>query len=80
MAANADAAELFVVRVVPLLCRSNEVVVVVDEVVVIVAAVCLRRSTSRVRCKPFGTAFVEFVAGLEVVEVDGAGLSRFSKG
>lgn len=74
MAANADAAELFVVRVVPLLCNSNEVVVVVVVVVVIEEAACRRRNTSRVRCKPFETAFVEFVAEFEV-EFDVAGLS-----
>lgn len=78
MAANADAVELFVVRVVPLLCSSNEAVDVVDVVVVTEVAVCLRRSTSRVRCKPFGTAFVEFVAEF-AVEVDGTGLSTISK-
>lgn len=67
MAANADAAELFVVRVVPLLCSSNEVDVVVDVVVVIEATAIRRRSTSRVRCKPFDTAFVDIDTEFEVV-------------
>lgn len=78
MAANADAAELFVVRVVPLLCSSNEVDVVVDVVVVIEATPIRRRSTSRVRCKPFDTAFVDIDAEFEVV-FDTADLSTDSK-
>lgn len=67
MAANADAAELFVVRVVPLLCSSNAVDVVVDVVVVIEATAIRRRSISRVRSKPFDTAFVDIDAEFEVV-------------
>lgn len=39
-------------------------------VVVIVAVVCLRRNTSRVRVRPFVTAFVAFV-----VELDATGRS-----
>lgn len=72
-AANADAAELFVVRVVPLLCNSNGVGVGVDGVVVALVEVgCRRRNNSRVRCKPFDTAFVELDAVFDV-----AGLSVF---
>lgn len=82
MAANADAAELFVVRVVPLLCNSNDVVavdVVVVGVVIEAAAACRRRNTSRVRCKPFGTAFVEFDVAAFGVEFDVTGLSTVTK-